>query len=209
MLARFGAAPVALIASTGLPPSFTSASRSPPMLFAFGSITVSTADPAIAASTTLPPALRQVTAASAASRVPAAEATRAPCACSNPPNRLPAIRSLCVSAIARSSTLRLLRKRTLLCEILNLPHPEQAARWAARQRTQPTAGSLSMTNIYERLGVTPIINACGPNTRLSGGIMAPEVAQAMVEASQHCVDMVELQARASALIAEATGAEAG
>ena len=66
-----------------------------------------------------------------------------------------------------------------------------------------------MTNIYERLGVTPIINACGPNTRLSGGIMAPEVAQAMVEASQHCVDMVELQARASALIAEATGAEAG
>ena len=66
-----------------------------------------------------------------------------------------------------------------------------------------------MTNIYERLGVTPIINACGPNTRLSGGLMAPEVAQAMVEASQHCVDMVELQARASALIAEVTGAEAG
>ena len=66
-----------------------------------------------------------------------------------------------------------------------------------------------MTNIYDRLGVTPIINACGPNTRLSGGIMAPEVAQAMVEASQHCVDMVELQARASELIAEATGAEAG
>ncbi len=54
-----------------------------------------------------------------------------------------------------------------------------------------------MTDIYERLGVTPIINACGPNTRLSGGIMAPEVAEAMVEASQHCVDMVELQARAS------------
>jgi len=66
-----------------------------------------------------------------------------------------------------------------------------------------------MTNIYERLGVTPIINACGPNTRLSGGIMAPEVAQTMMEASQHCIDMVELQARASELIAAATGAEAG
>jgi len=66
-----------------------------------------------------------------------------------------------------------------------------------------------MTNIYERLGVAPIINACGPNTRLSGGIMAPEVAEAMVEASRHCVDMVELQARASELIADATGAEAG
>jgi D-glucosaminate-6-phosphate ammonia-lyase len=66
-----------------------------------------------------------------------------------------------------------------------------------------------MSTIYDRLGVTPIINAHGPNTRLSGGIMAPEVAQAMVEASQYCVDMVELQARASLAIAEATGAEAG
>ncbi len=78
MLARLGAAPVALTAIAGLPPSFTSAKRSPPMLLAFGSITVSTAEPAIAASTTLPPALKHATAASAASRVPAAEATRAP-----------------------------------------------------------------------------------------------------------------------------------
>jgi L-seryl-tRNA(Ser) seleniumtransferase len=39
--------------------------------------------------------------------------------------------------------------------------------------------------------------------------MAPEVAQAMVEASQYCVDMVELQARASVEIAAATGTEAG
>ncbi|HYC15012.1 MAG TPA: hypothetical protein VEC75_12225, partial [Stellaceae bacterium] len=66
-----------------------------------------------------------------------------------------------------------------------------------------------MSSIYERLGVTPIINAYGTNTRLSGGIMAPEVAQAMVEASQYCVDMVELQARASVEIAAVTGAEAG
>jgi L-seryl-tRNA(Ser) seleniumtransferase len=66
-----------------------------------------------------------------------------------------------------------------------------------------------MSTVYERLGVTPIINAFGTNTRLSGGLMAPEVSQAMVEASQYCVDMVELQARASLLIAEATGAEAG
>ena len=66
-----------------------------------------------------------------------------------------------------------------------------------------------MATVYESWGVTPIINALGPNTRLSGGIMAPEVAQAMVEASQYCVDMAELQARASAVIAEITGAEAG
>jgi L-seryl-tRNA(Ser) seleniumtransferase len=66
-----------------------------------------------------------------------------------------------------------------------------------------------MTNVYKRLGVPTIINAKGPSTRLSGGIMRREVAEAMVEASQHCVDMAALQARASELIAEATGAEAG
>jgi D-glucosaminate-6-phosphate ammonia-lyase len=66
-----------------------------------------------------------------------------------------------------------------------------------------------MANIYERLGVRTIINANGPATRLSGGIMRPEVAEAMVEASQHCVEMAELQARASEIIAEITGAEAG
>ena len=66
-----------------------------------------------------------------------------------------------------------------------------------------------MPNIYERIGVRPIINASGPSTRLSGGIMEPEVADAMREASQYCVDIAELQARASELIAEITGAEAG
>jgi D-glucosaminate-6-phosphate ammonia-lyase len=66
-----------------------------------------------------------------------------------------------------------------------------------------------MANIYERLGVRTIINANGPATRLSGGIMRPEVTAAMVEASQHCVEMAELQARASEIIAEITGAEAG
>jgi L-seryl-tRNA(Ser) seleniumtransferase len=66
-----------------------------------------------------------------------------------------------------------------------------------------------MANVYERLGVRTIINANGPSTRLSGGVMRPEVAQAMVEASQHCVEMADLQARASEIIAEITGAEAG
>jgi D-glucosaminate-6-phosphate ammonia-lyase len=67
----------------------------------------------------------------------------------------------------------------------------------------------AMGTIYERLGIRTIINAQGPATRLSGGIMPPEVAQAMVEASQHCVDIAELQAAASRIIAAATGAEAG
>lgn len=67
----------------------------------------------------------------------------------------------------------------------------------------------SNESIYRRLGLRTIVNASGPSTRLSGGIMHPEVAQAMAEASQWCVDLGELQGRACELIAEATGAEAG
>jgi len=66
-----------------------------------------------------------------------------------------------------------------------------------------------MDDPYARLGVHPIINAAGPATRLSGGILRPEVADAMRAAAQHCVDMAELQAAASAVIARITGAEAG
>ena len=66
-----------------------------------------------------------------------------------------------------------------------------------------------MSNVYERLGVPTIINAKGPATRVSGAPMPAEIAAAMQEATQHCVDMAELQGRASEIIAEATGAEAG
>ena len=64
-------------------------------------------------------------------------------------------------------------------------------------------------SVFERLGVPVIINAKGTATRLSGGVMAPEVADAMREATQACVDMCALQAAASRVIARHTGAEAG
>jgi D-glucosaminate-6-phosphate ammonia-lyase len=64
-------------------------------------------------------------------------------------------------------------------------------------------------NIYQGLGVRPIINAKGPATRLSGGTMSAEVTAAMAEAAQACVDIADLQGRASEIIAEITGAEAG
>ena len=66
-----------------------------------------------------------------------------------------------------------------------------------------------MGSIYKRLGVPTLINATGPATRLSGSLLPAEVTEAMREASQYCVDMTELQARASQIIAEITGAEAG
>ena len=58
-------------------------------------------------------------------------------------------------------------------------------------------------SIYTDLGIRTLINAKGPATRLSGGIMRPEAAAAMVEASQGCVDIQELQACASRQIADA------
>ena len=64
-------------------------------------------------------------------------------------------------------------------------------------------------NLYEKRGLRTLINAKGTATRLSGGIMRPEVTAAMAEAAKFCVDMADLQAHASAIIARETGAEAG
>lgn len=64
-------------------------------------------------------------------------------------------------------------------------------------------------SVYERFGVPTVINACGTVTRLSGGHMQPEVANAMVAASTQCVDMMELQAGACRVIVRVTGAQAG
>src|SRR5580765_5482204 len=64
-------------------------------------------------------------------------------------------------------------------------------------------------SIYDQFGVRTIINAKGPATRLSGGILDAEVTAAMTDAASYCVDMAELQASAGKVIAELTGAEAG
>jgi D-glucosaminate-6-phosphate ammonia-lyase len=64
-------------------------------------------------------------------------------------------------------------------------------------------------NIYDRLGVRRRVNAAGTLTRLGGSLMPPEVLEAMTEAAQSSVDIAELQARASVVIAECSGAEAG
>lgn len=64
-------------------------------------------------------------------------------------------------------------------------------------------------SVYASLGVTPIINAKGPSTRVSGGLLSPVVTTAMAEAAGLCVDMADLQAAASRVIARVTDAEAG
>jgi len=59
------------------------------------------------------------------------------------------------------------------------------------------------------LGLRPIINACGPATRVGGHRMHPEVVAAIAEAAQSHFAIDELQERAGKIVAEATGAEAG
>ena len=63
--------------------------------------------------------------------------------------------------------------------------------------------------VYDRFGVRARINAAGLVTRLGGSLMPTEVLEAMAEAAGSFVDMAELQAAASTVIARHTGAEAG
>lgn len=64
-------------------------------------------------------------------------------------------------------------------------------------------------NIYERYGVTPIINVDGPLTRYGGALMEEPTLRAMDEAARYTVPLDQLQAAASKIIAKKTHAEAG
>ncbi len=71
------------------------------------------------------------------------------------------------------------------------------------------AGKSSSANVYTRLGVRPFINARGTWTYLSGSLELPEVQRAVESASQHFVDMFELQRGVGRRLAELSGAESG
>lgn len=63
-------------------------------------------------------------------------------------------------------------------------------------------------NVYESLGVTPVINALGTFTRLGGSLMPVEVLRDMQEAAGSFVGMEQLQHAAGKVIAGMTGSEA-
>ncbi len=75
------------------------------------------------------------------------------------------------------------------------------------RRVSGSAGTAS--NVYERIGVRPLINARGTWTYLSGSLMLPEVRAAMEAASKQFVDMFELQAAVGKRLASLSGAESG
>lgn len=64
-------------------------------------------------------------------------------------------------------------------------------------------------NIYERIGVRPVINCRGTFTIISGSQTLPEVKRAMDEASRHYVHLDELMEAVSRRLAEITRAEWG
>jgi seryl-tRNA(Sec) selenium transferase len=72
-----------------------------------------------------------------------------------------------------------------------------------------SAATRGIPDIYQRIGVRPLINARGTWTYLSGSLVLPEVRQAMDQASRQFVDMFELQAAVGKRLAELSGAESG
>jgi uncharacterized pyridoxal phosphate-dependent enzyme len=76
-------------------------------------------------------------------------------------------------------------------------------------KAREAAGRAAKGNVYTRIGVTPIINARGTWTYISGSQELPEVRQAKQEAAMHFVDMWELQRAVGRRLAELSGAEAG
>ena len=72
-----------------------------------------------------------------------------------------------------------------------------------------TTARSSKKNIYEAIGVTPVINARGTVTILGGSRILPEVQEAMDEAVLDYVQIDELMDGVGQRLAELTGAESG
>lgn len=64
-------------------------------------------------------------------------------------------------------------------------------------------------SVYDELGVPTVVNAAGTKTRIGGSLIRPDAADAMREAADSFARISDLQSRASELIADVTGAEAG
>src|SRR5579872_2813088 len=64
-------------------------------------------------------------------------------------------------------------------------------------------------DIYQSIGVRPLINCKGTYTIISGSQTLPDVKRAMEEASRHYVDLDELMEGVGRRLAELTGAEWG
>jgi L-seryl-tRNA(Ser) seleniumtransferase len=72
-----------------------------------------------------------------------------------------------------------------------------------------SAASAAASNIYESIGVHPVINCRGTYTIIGGSLELPEVTHAQEAAAQHYVQLDELADGVGQRLAELTGAEWG
>ena len=107
----------------------------------------------------------------------------------------------------------LFRKGGLLGGVVAFPgllRGGEATAAAAPAPPAPAAAGLRVgPDIYQSIGVRPLVNARGTYTILSGSTMLPEVRDAMSAASQHYVHLDELAEAVGARLAELTKAEWG
>jgi seryl-tRNA(Sec) selenium transferase len=101
---------------------------------------------------------------------------------------------------SRRSFVKLLTAAPLLSQIAARDLYAQAASAIGKDPRQ---------NVYTRLGVKTVINCRGTWTYLSGSLEFPEVRQAQLEASEHFVNIPDLQRAVGRRLSELTGAESG
>ena len=110
------------------------------------------------------------------------------------------------------SRRELFRRGGVLGSVLALPSALRAATQAPATATLAAAGSTALrtgTDVYQSIGVRPLINARGTFTIISGSTMLPEVRAAMDAAAQKYVHLDELTDAIGARLATLTGAEWG
>ena len=109
------------------------------------------------------------------------------------------------------SRRELIKRGGVLGSLLALPPAVlQGATQAAAAGAAPAAGALRVgADMYQSIGVRPLINARGTFTIISGSTMLPEVRAAMDAAAQKYVHLDELTEAIGARLATLTGAEWG
>jgi L-seryl-tRNA(Ser) seleniumtransferase len=89
-------------------------------------------------------------------------------------------------------------------------NPDEAAELRRRAQSRTAAAPAApVKNVYQSIGVRPLINARGTFTIVSGSLMLPEVRSAIDAAAQQHVHLDELMAAIGARLAELTRAEWG
>jgi len=105
-----------------------------------------------------------------------------------------------ISSSNRRSFMKLVVATPLLTQIAAREVYAQAA---------TAVGKDPRRNVYKALGVNTVINCRGTWTYLSGSLEFPEVRQAQIDASNHFVNVIELQGAVGRRLSELTGAESG